>query len=319
MSVGEKFEQKILESIEVLDPSIENKEEFAKSLASEIVDILTPTVNKQSLKWDDVIKGIVEVINDQELLETYKGLGTRGVRDIWLYAVMREKKKYRPRGYGVVEDCTIIPYGISSVRKMRDTPTCVIYALLKEENSYKPISIFCRGQFRMLAKKVDLLAEYETKLENRGFFYEAVSDTDFINPKYLDIESIDFYTQILPKFGLDVKYVDRMQDLAKPENISKLSDGWPEETSLRIVTGIVVRKTLREEDEKCVYAIYDNLDEAIPTDDYVVPVDLPLICNPVFGEFEEDDWVIAVGHITPIGDTKELIMFAINIIPKFHR
>ena len=104
MEPKQKLEERILETIEILDPSIEDKTEFAKDLANEIYQLLDKVVKKNQLNWSEVINNLVQIVGDKELLETYKNLGKKGVADIWYYAVIREKKKYKPRVIGRVEE-----------------------------------------------------------------------------------------------------------------------------------------------------------------------------------------------------------------------
>ena len=319
MEPKQKLEERILETIEILDPSIEDKTEFAKDLANEIYQLLDKVVKKNQLNWSEVINNLVQIVGDKELLETYKNHGKKGVADIWYYAVIREKKKYKPRVIGRVEECTIIPYGISTVRRMKDTPTCILYALRQQEDSFTPISIFMRGPLRNLAKDIELINRYTVKLENRGFFFEAVDETKFEGGEMLDVTPEDFYTKILPKFNVTVKQVEKIIDFTNPSNLSQLDQsGFPIETDLRIVSGVVDRKTCKDDTEKCVYVIYDgSVDEPVPTEDYVVPIDFVVLSNLVFSEFEVDDWITVVGYVFPVGELKELMFSAINILPRW--
>jgi hypothetical protein len=312
------LKEKILESIEYVKPDLENKEEVATEIESVVRTHLIPVAEREGIELEQLLQELLEVAFNKELLETYKGVDPK---ELWWYCILRVKKKYKPRPV-TIEEIDLIPFGVSAERRIKDQPTCIVYALKVEGKQFTPIRIFLRGHLRNKVNDLEFFALYrKVKLELRGVFYEAVNETEFVNPKFLDIDPEKFFLEMLPKYGVTVKKITAFTEFLDPSNLSKTdSRGFPEEFDLRVVTGEVLRKSVNEERNRVIYTIYDGLtDKEVAGDDIVVTGELPVFCHMKFGEYGEEnftDYLMCVGQITRFGDSPEIFMMGIYVAPK---
>ena len=313
--------QKILEIIEYVRPEIIEKEEVANEIEAEIRTYLTPLAEKQNIPLEQLFQEVIQIATDKELLDTYKGVDPK---ELLHYCILRVKKKYKPRQV-VAEEVCIIPFGLSTVRKVEENPYCILYALKREGTSYSPIRIFFREHLRSKVNEIEFFAKYSNvKLDNRGVIYEALNETEFGEYKPLSVEPEQFFVEILPKYGVTVKKISAFSEFLQPSNLSKTSQtGLPEDFDLRIISGTVIRKSVNEQRERVIYTLYDGLtDEPISDSEnsIVITGEIPVFAHMRFGEYasEEgyDDYLMCVGQVSKFGSSPEIFMLAIYVAPK---
>ena len=209
----------------------------------------------------------------------------------------------------------VIPFGYVETRisKTTNTPISRIYVMLyTEDKKLEKSVIICRGLQADLWKDIELFMVYRVRLFSTDGVLIATNDTEFREPKSLNMDPLDFLRRYV-----GVKMF-KLKDVYK--NLSRKQGQYVDEFDIKAIDAIVIRSATGKRPDGTNWAFYVVSDDSVGPEEEVdeegriIPTQFTVWVPSSLAKYAEDSELILYGTVQLNKDNIPF-MNAIGLIP----